>query len=245
MARNGRRRETPSSPSTRSPRAPRASSRPAASNRVPAASNRVPTAPNPMVPSRRSTTWGDNSTGVVAESDRSRLGYVGYNAVRGKPSELKPKPRAVVKPVAPRVFSKPKASAATEKETPKRRTGVDPFAKSKQLERNGIASTTVRKSRTEGARVKPKKKEKSPAPTERVDAKRRRAKPDKSALSNLSARSSAAPRKDARKATGKKFVGYDALEGKPKVDRNCKPRPDDTEPKGGGGGSRDFVPWCS
>lgn len=90
------------------------------------------------------------------------------------------------------------------------------------------------------------------------DAKRRGAKPPKSAPAqgrSTSARDKPSARssdqRDARKAKGsakltdKNYKGYDATRGKPgKKEWHCKEPPKDTRPKPGGGGSKRFIPWC-
>lgn len=99
---------------------------------------------------------------------------------------------------------------------------------------------------------------KAPSTKTGVDAKRRRAKPDKSAPASPrvkakekkpAARSSPKGAQQAKKTgsnklTDKNYKGYDATAGKPdKLERpNCKERPSDN--RSGGGGSRSFIPWC-
>lgn len=96
---------------------------------------------------------------------------------------------------------------------------------SRQLERNGIASSTVSKTRT--GRNEPVRGRASP-PENRGDAKRRAERPK----------------------SDKSFKGYDALKGKPKTLSErlkklvCKERPKDNKPKGSGGSGKRFVPWC-
>lgn len=78
----------------------------------------------------------------------------------------------------------------------------------------------------------------TPAPQGRVDATRRGAQPTKS---DLAARSSDV--EAARQATpAARSSDAKAARQEPAT---CKPRPEDTTPKSGGGGqSRPFVPWC-
>lgn len=105
------------------------------------------------------------------------------------------------------------------------------------MQRKGIAGSS---SRSEDRTSKSPKRDNPPA-KKRVDAARRRAKPDKSAPKDAARRkpevSKRAP--DARKPAQQ---SDDRMRDR----RVCKVRPDDTKPKGGGGGAkpRKFIPWC-
>lgn len=107
---------------------------------------------------------------------------------------------------------------------------------------------------------------KSPTQTKAVEAKRRGAQPAKSALSqaeksrkeNTAARSST--QRDARQKNIHDQADWKSLNDKAVKNRGlvkkqveelkkeplrCKERPKDNKPKkGGGGGSKEFIPWC-
>jgi len=102
---------------------------------------------------------------------------------------------------------------------------------------------TPRKGAERNRVVKPKKRVASPQETTRGDAKRRGARSATKSVSQDATRRRNA-KSDPKAGKPEKTRSDDRMRD-PKHPKMCKTRPEETRPKGGGGGGiRQFIPWC-